>query len=293
MSDQQSQDTTSSPFEAIRRTTEDGAEYWTARELADVLGYDRWEHFPGVIKKAIIACEGSGNAVSDHFREAAKMATLGSGATRRVKDWELSRYACYLIVQNADPEKPVVALGQTYFAVRTREAELAEEALLQGMGEDRLRLYVRAKLTDYNKQLADAAHAAGVPSSGFATFQDHGYRGLYAGETAKDIAARKRLAKGQRILDWMNSDELAANLFRASLTEQKLRNAPTISSQADANRAHHDVGAAVRDVIIEQGGTPPEQLPTPAQSIQQLQRQEQKRIEAKRQPSLFSHDTEE
>lgn len=263
MSDQQNQDTASSPFEAIRRTREDGSEYWTARELADVLGYDRWEHFPGVIKKAITACEGSGYAASDHFRETAKMVTLGSGATRHLKDWELSRYACYLVVQNADPEKPIVALGQTYFAVRTREAELTEQALASGMGENQLRLYVRAKLTDYNKQLADAAYAAGVPSTGFATFQNHGYRGLYAGETAKDIAARKGVKPGQ-ILDHMNSDELAANLFRSSLTGQKIRNDPTINTQAAANQTHYDVGADVRRFIIEHGGTPPEQLPTSA-----------------------------
>jgi DNA-damage-inducible protein D len=216
------------------------------------------------------------------------MISLGSGSQRAVEDFHLSRYACYLVVQNADPSKPIVALGQTYFAVRTREAEPAEEAVLQGLSEDQLRLYVRNQLTSYNKQLAEAAHAAGVPSNGFAVFQDHGYRGLYAGETARDIAARKELAKGQQILDWMNSDELAANLFRASLTEQKLRNDPTIADKAAANRAHHDVGAAVRDVIIEQGGTPPEQLPTPTQSIQQLQRHEQKRIEAGRQAMLQS-----
>jgi DNA-damage-inducible protein D len=149
-----------------------------------------------------------------------------------------------------------------------------------------LQFYVRHQLTSYNKQLAEAAQAAGVPSNGFAAFQDHGYRGLYAGEAARDIAARKGLAKGQAILDWMESDELAANLFRVSLTEQKLRNDPSIADKEAANRAHHDVGAAVRGVIIEQGGTPPEQLPTPAQSIQQLQRQEQKRIEAGRQAKL-------
>lgn len=289
-----SQDTPSSPFEAIRHMTEEGAEFWTARELAQVLGYDRWEHFPSVVKKAIIACEGSGYTASDHFREATKMVTLGSGATRRVKDWELSRYACYLVVQNADPEKPIVALGQTYFAVRTREAELTEEALSHGMGDNQLRLYVRAKLTDYNKQLADAAYIAGVPSDGFATFQNHGYRGLYAGETAAMIAARKGLKRGQEILDWMNSDELAANLFRASLTHQKLRNDPSIQGQAAANETHYKMGADVRQFIIKHGGTPPEQLPTPTQSIKQLQRQEQKRIEAERQgaeqSSLFPSD---
>jgi DNA-damage-inducible protein D len=217
--------------------------------LSEVFGYAKWANFVLTINDAKKACEGNGQAVSDHFLETRKMVSLGSGSQRAVEDFHLSRYACYLVVQNADPSKPIVALGQTYFAVRTREAEPAEEAVL---------------------------------------FQDHGYRGLYAGETARDIAARKELAKGQQILDWMNSDELAANLFRASLTEQKLRNDPTIADKAAANRAHHDVGAAVRDVIIEQGGTPPEQLPTPTQSIQQLQRHEQKRIEAGRQAMLQS-----
>ena len=280
------QETTSSPFETIRHTTDEGAEYWSARELARVLGYSGWQRFHTVIERAQVSCENSGQAVSDHFNATVNMVEIGSGSQREVEDFHLSRYACYLVVQNADPNKPIVALGQTYFAVRTREAELAEEAVLQGMSEDQLRLYVRNQLTSYNKQLAEAAHAAGVPSNGFAAFQDHGYRGLYAGETARDIAARKGLVKSQHILDWMGSDELAANLFRTSLTEQKLRNDPTIADKAAASRAHHDVGAAVRGVIIEQGGTPPEQLPTPEQSIQQLQRHEQKRIAAGRQATL-------
>src|SRR5689334_8119171 len=156
------QDTGSNPFETIRHTTDDGSEYWGARELAKVLEYRRWETFPTVIAKAETACENSSQAVSDHFRRVTKLITHGKGGQREIEDWELSRYACYLVVQNADPSKPIVALGQTYFAVRTREAELTEQAILQGMGEDQLRLYVRAKLTDYNKQLADAAYAAGV-----------------------------------------------------------------------------------------------------------------------------------
>ena len=286
------QSTASSPFEAIRQTTEDGAEYWSARELGALLGYTRsYRNFVPAIQKAETACESSGQAVSDHFAHVRNMVSIGSGAQREVDDVYLSRYACYLIVQNADPEKPIVALGQTYFAVRTREAELAEEAALAGMSEDQLRLYVRRQLVGHNKELAEAAQAAGVPSSGFAAFQDHGYRGLYNGETARDIAARKGLAKGQRILDWMNSDELAANQFRASLTQQKLRNDPTINSKDAANRAHHQMGADVRQFIIEHGGTPPEQLPTPPQSIQQLQHEEQARVQARLQPSLFAPDT--
>ena len=162
---------------------------------------------------------------------------------------------------------------------------------MQGLSREQARLYMRARMTDYNKQLAEAAKAAGVPRNGFAAFQNHGYRGLYAGETARDIAARKGLKRGQEILDWMEFDELAANAFRASLTGQKLRNDPTIDTQDKANKTHYDIGAVVRNVIIEQGGTPPEQLPTPAQSIKEIERQEQKRIESAKagaeQSSLF------
>ncbi len=292
MSDQQ---TTSSPFEAIKHTTDEGAEYWSARELAPVLDYSRWQRFWPVIERAMVACSNSGQALEDHFTRVGKMIEIGKGAQRIVDDWLLSRYACYLVVQNADPEKPIVALGQTYFAVRTREAELAEEAALQGMSEDQLRLYVRHQLADHNKQLAAAAYAAGVPSDGFAAFQNHGYRGLYAGETAAMIAARKGLARGQEILDHMGSTELAANLFRATQAEDQLRRSGPIGQDA-ANQAHYDMGKAVRQFILDQGGTPPEQLPTPTQSIQQLQRQEQKRIEAERELSLVpldAPDTEE
>jgi DNA-damage-inducible protein D len=288
-----SQDTTNSPFEAIKHATDKGAEYWSARELGVLLGYTEYGKFRNAIKKAETACASSGYAPSDHFAHVSDMVKIGSGARRAVPDVHLSRYARYLIVQNADPEKPIVALGQTYFAVRTREAELTEQALAAGMGEDQLRLFVRAKLTDYNKQLADAAYAASVPSSGFATFQNHGYRGLYNGETAAMIAARKGVKPGQ-ILDWMNGDELAANLFRSSVTTQKLRNDPSIQGQGAANQTHYDVGKAVRQFIIEQGATPPEQQPLPAHSIKEIQRQEQKRIEAQiagvEQSPLFSDD---
>jgi DNA-damage-inducible protein D len=293
MSDQQA---TSSPFEAIKHTTEEGAEYWSARELAPVLDYSRWQRFWPVIEKAMVACNNSGQALEDHFTRVGRMIEIGNGAQRVVDDWLLSRYACYLVVQNADPEKPIVALGQTYFAVRTREAELAEEAALQGMTEDQQRLYIRHQLAGHNKQLAEAAHAAGVPSDGFASFQNHGYRGLYAGETAAMIAARKGLKKEQEILDHMGSTELAANLFRATQAEEKLRRSGPIGQEA-ANQIHHDMGKAVRQFILDQGGAPPEELPTPAQSIQQLQREEQQRIEAehaehqgKRKPSLISPD---
>lgn len=273
-------DSVASVFEAIRHLDSDGGEYWSARELAKALTYVRWEQFPSVIAKAREACEASGNAVSDHFRDAPKMVPLGSGAHRRIDDWHLSRYACYLIVQNGDPSKPVVALGQTYFAVQTRRMELADAAVgdtLAGLDETQRRLVAREQLARQNATLA--------------IFQDHGYRGLYNGERARDIAARKGLARGQHILDHMGSEELAANLFRATQAEAKITREGVTAKEA-ANRAHHDVGAAVRSFIIDTlGGTPPEQLPTPAESIAQAQARERRALEqervGERQPSLF------
>ncbi len=286
MSDQQ---TTGTPFGAIKHTTEDGAEYWSARELAPVLDYSRWQRFWPVIEKAMVACSNSGQALEDHFTRVGKMIEIGKGGQRVVDDWLLSRYACYLVVQNADPEKPIIALGQTYFAVRTREAELNEQAALQGMSEAQRRIYARDQLVEHNKLLAAAAQAAGVEGRGFGIFMDHGYMGLYAGEKAADIRRRKGLAPRANIADHMGFDELAANMLRASLTEQKLADASTAS---EANQIHYDTGHAVREFIIEQGGRPPEQLPTPELSIQELKRLEQKRIEAERQPLLFPDDTE-
>ena len=275
-----------SPFDTIRHEDDTGGEFWSARELAPVLGYRRWEQFPSVIAKAQEACEGSGYAPSDHFREVSKMIPTGKGAHRSVQDWHLSRYACYLVVMNGDPQKPIIAAGQTYFAVQSRRQELADEAALAGLSEAQRRLFVREQLRAHNKQLAEAANAAGVITPrDFALFQDHGYRGLYAGETARLIAERKGVKPGQ-ILEYMGSTELAANLFRATQTEEKLQR-EAISDKDLANRTYHDVGAAVRRTIAELGGTMPEDLPTPEQSIKQLQSAEQKRLEAERQPSLF------
>ena len=286
-------ETTGSVFESIRHTDTEGGEYWSARELAKVLTYTRWEKFPGVVAKAREACEASGYAVSDHFRDASKMISIGKGGHRQIEDWHLSRYACYLIVQNADSTKPVVALGQTYFAVQTRRQELADIAerdTLAGLGEAQRRLIAREQLAQGNTTLASTAYGAGVVTSrDFGTFQNHGYRGLYAGETARDIALRKGLpASGAgRILDHMGSEELAANLLRVTQTEAKIRR-ESITDKNTANQAHHDIGAAVRHFIVDElGGTPPEQLPTPAESIQQLQASERKQLEGERQPSLF------
>jgi DNA-damage-inducible protein D len=229
-----------SPFEAIRKEAEDGSEYWNARELAKILGYTQYNKFTNAITKAEEACKNSGQAVSDHFTHVSEMVTIGSGAKRKFDTAFLSRYACYLIVQNADPSKPIVALGQTYFAVQTRRQELADE--LAALPEDQLRLLRRSQMNIYNSQLAQAANVAGVVEPiDFAVFTDHGYKGLYGGLGAKDIHARKGLKKSQQILDYMGSDELAANIFRASQTKQKLER-EQIQGKEKANQTHFEVG---------------------------------------------------
>lgn len=274
-----------SPFEQIRKVSEEGTEYWSARELSKLLGYGEYRFFKNAIQKAEEACKQSGQAVADHFVHTHGMIGLGKGAKRKVDDAHLSRYACYLIVQNADPEKPIVAIGQTYFAVQTRRQEIADELAL--MSEDELRLLRRGQMNVYNTQLAAAAQQSGVIEPiDFAIFQDHGYKGLYGGLGARDIHDRKGLKKRQQILDHMESDELAANIFRASLTKQKLER-EQIQGKDKANRAHHEMGQAVRKTIIETGATLPEDLPTPEKSIQQLQHEEQRRLEQQQPPSLF------
>jgi len=277
-----------SPFEAIRCQDEDGNEYWSARDLYKLLGYSSWQKFQYAIEQAKIACEKSGLVVSDHFNLEVKMIQAGKGAQRKTEDYHLSRYACYLIVQNADPNKPVVALGQTYFAVQTRRQEIADELGLQGLPEDQLRLLRRSQMNIYNTQLAEAAQRSGVIEPiDFAIFQDHGYKGLYGGLGAKDIHARKGLKKSEQILDYMGSDELAANIFRASLTKQKLER-EQIKGKDKANYAHHQMGREVRKTIIRAKATLPEDLPTPEKSIKQLQREEQKRLKQGSQQSLFN-----
>ena len=276
-----------SPFDAIRQVRPDGSEYWSARDLSKLLGYKEWRNFTTAIPKAKEACEKSGYAVSDHFVEANKMIRAGKGARRPLEDYELSRYACYLIVQNADPSKPIVALGQTYFAVQTRRQEIADELALANLPEDQKRLIYRSEMAILNVRLADAARIAGVIEPlDFATFEDHGYMGLYDGRRENDLHASKGLTEKQKILDYMGSDELIANAFRASLARQKLE-ADQVKGKDKANVTHYQVGKIVRKAIEEAGGTMPEDLPTPEKSIQELQREEQKRIEAERQPSLF------
>jgi DNA-damage-inducible protein D len=218
------------------------------------------------------------------------MIETGKGAKRRFDTVILSRYACYLIVQNSDPSKPIVALGQTYFAVQTRRQELADE--LAALPEDQKRLILRAEMSVHNRQLAEAAQEAGVVEAlDFAIFQDHVYMGLYGGLGAKDIHVRKELRKDQQILDHMGSEELADNIFRAAQTDAKLRR-ENIQGKEEANLTHHEMGRKVREFIKDVGGTMPEDLPTPEESIQQLQQKEQKRLKQGPQLSMFDEQEE-
>jgi DNA-damage-inducible protein D len=254
-----------SPFERIRRTNASGAEYWSSRDFAQVLGYSDYRNFEQVIKKAKTACFNSGQRMEDHFVDTTEMIEIGKGGRRSVATVCLSRYACYLIVQNADPSKEIVALGQTYFAVQTRRQELTDQAT----EEDR-RLLLREEMKLHNVRLASTAKSAGVVEpKDYAIFQDHGYKGLYGGLTSHDIHQRRGLKKSQQILDHMGSTELAANLFRATQTEEKLRR-DKVTGKERANRTHFQVGEKVRKTIQELGGTMPENLP-PAESIKKLE----------------------
>ena len=263
-----------SPFDSIRHINEYGAEYWDARELMPVLGYKQWRRFADTIDRAKVSCEVSGNAVSDHFAEVGKTIAMPKGATKIVADYHLSRYACYLIAMNGDPRKEAIALAQSYFAIKTREQELSED--FEQLTEDQKRLAVRGELIRHNKSLADAAHQAGVETPmEYAIFQNYGYMGLYGGLKAKDIARRKGLKKGQHILDHMGSTELAANLFRATQTDEKLRR-DHVKGKAAANQTHYTVGQKVRQTIADLGGTMPEDLPTPDKSIKQIEHGQKK-----------------
>ena len=276
-----------SPFDAIRHEGENGNEYWSAREMGKLLGYGEYRFFKNAIQKAEEACKQSGQPVSDHFVHTHGMVAIGSKAKRKVDDVHLTRYACYLLVENSDSEKPIVALGQTYFAMQTRRQELADELALSTLPEDQKRLIYRSEMAVFNVKLAEAAQMAGVISAtDFSIFQNHGYQGLYGGLREDDIHTLKHLKKKDKILDFMGSEELGANIFRATQTEAKLRR-EEVSTKEQANTTHFTVGQEVREAIKRLGGTMPEHLPTPEKSIQQLQHEEQKRIESRRQPSLF------
>lgn len=265
---------TKTTFEDIKNVNEFGIEFWYARNLQVTLEYTEWRNFKLVINKAMTACKKSNKDATDHFVDINKMVKLGSDANRKIDDIMLSRYACYLIVQNADSRKEVVALGQTYFAVQTRKQELQDD--FDELNEDRKRLAIRNELKNHNTKLADAAHDAGVEhGQEYAVFQNKGYQGLYGGLNAKQIHEKKELKKSHKILDHMGSTELAANLFRATQTEEKLKR-ENIKGKTNANNAHYEVGAKVRQTIKELGGTMPEDLPTPEKSIKKIEKEQKK-----------------
>ncbi len=261
-------------FENIKLLDLNNNEYWTARDLSKVLEYSEFRHFKPVIDRAKEACKNSGFKVSDHIEDILDMIELGKGALRQIDNVKLSRYACYLIVQNADPSKEIVAIGQTYFAVQTRLQEIQQmQAYQQLKTEDAKRIFLRQELAAHNKQLADAAKNAGVINPiDYAIFQNHGYLGLYGGLDAKGIHQQKKLKKSENILDHMGSTELAANLFRSTQTEDKLRR-ENIKGKQKANQTHFDVGKKVRKTIIELGGMLPENLPV-SESIKKINKKE-------------------
>jgi DNA-damage-inducible protein D len=274
----------SNTFERIKRVSAEGHESWSARDLARVLEYLNFRNFQPVIEKAKEACAKSGHAVADHFAETRNMVGIGSGAQRELEDWALSRYACYLVIQNADPGKPLVALGQTYFAVQTRRQEIADDEALK---EDKTRLLLRAEMKKHNKNLAGVAKQAGVIQPvDYAIFMDHGYRGLYGGLGMRDIHERKRLKSTEHVLDHIGSTELAANLFHATQTEGKLRR-ENVRNKDHANRIHNEVGRKVRKTIHELGGTMPENLPV-AESIKKVESQEKKRLKVEQKKLLVN-----
>ena len=260
-------------FENIKHVDEYGVEFWLARELQTVLEYKEWRYFLTVIEKAKIACLKSNNDINSHFGVNTKIVSVGS-ATKPILDYKLSRYACYLIVQNANPKFENVALGQTYFAIQTRRQELSEKEY-NVLTEDEKRLYQRDLTRKGNYSLNITAKNAGVKN--FDKFHNFGYKGLYNGETADDIAKRKGLRYREDILDNMGSDELIANLFRISQTEQKLKR-DNINTESGANETHYRIGKNIREVIQKNGGTMPEDLPTPKKSIKELEKENRKSI---------------
>lgn len=263
-------------FEETKRMSDDGVEFWYARELAEVLEYVQWRNFAKVLERAMLACKNSGYEISDHFADLSKTIEMPKTATKKIVDYKLSRYACYLIVQNGDPRKEIIALGQTYFAIQTRRQEVAD--YFNQLDEDNKRLVIRGDIKQWNQMLAEAAHNAGVlTDEEYAAFQNAGYMGLYGGLKVDDIHKKKGLKKGEKILDFMSSTELIANLFRISQTEEKLKKDKTATADV-ANEIHFLVGKEVRGTIERVGGTMPEDIPVPEKSISEVEKEQLKKL---------------
>jgi len=266
-------------FEEIKHRSDEGVEYWFARELAPVLEYVQWRNFQRVIDRAMLACHNSGFDAHSEFAEVSKIVEAGA-TTKKITDYRLSRYACYLIVQNGDPRKEVIALGQTYFAIQTRRQEVKD--YFDKLDEDSRRLVIRGDIKQWNQMLAETAHQAGIiENEEFARFQNAGYMGLYGGETVEDIHARKKLKPKEKILDFMNSSELAANLFRITLADEKIKK-EGLYSPLEATAAHSIVGQNVREAIIKSGGVLPEAQPTPEKSVEQIAQEHIKILKKKK-----------
>jgi len=268
---------TEEDFESIKHTDENGIEYWYARELMIILEYTKWGNFKNVITKAKEACKGSDVKENEHFADVGRVLKVGNNAEMAIDDLKLTRYACYLIAQNGDSRKKTIALAQTYFAIQTRKQEITRQEYEQ-LNEDEKRLYTRKNVKDKNKYLFNTARLAGVKNYG--KFNNYGYRGLYNGETARDIAKRKGISEKEDILDYMSSTELAANLFRITQTDEVLKN-KNINNEDDACITHHSVGQAVRQTIKKIGGTMPEKLPTPNKSAKEIEIEKNKKIKFK------------
>ncbi len=260
--------------EDIKHIDENGIEFWYARELQKVLDYKEWRKFENVIQKAIMACKNTGISEGEHFVGADKLSKRANNAEVLIKDYKLTRYACYLIAQNGDSRKKVIALAQTYFAIQTRKQEISEKEYSL-LTEDEKRFYQRNLTRKGNYSLNQTAKNAGVKN--FDKFHNSGYKGLYNGETADDIAKRKGLRYREDILDNMGSEELAANLFRITQTESKLKR-DNISTEKEANKTHYNIGKNIREVIAKNGGTMPENLPTPEKSLKQLEKESKKKL---------------
>ena len=273
---------TEKDFESIKHIDENGVEFWYARELMTMLEYKQWRRFEQVIEKAKEACENSNIKVDEHFAGVGKTSKMPNGGKKIIKDYKLTRYACYLIAQNGDSRKKAIAMAQTYFAVQTRKQEITRKEY-ENLSEDEKRLYTRKNVRDKNKYLFDTAKAAGVKNYG--KFNNYGYRGLYNGETAKDIANRKGISPREDILDYMSSTELAANLFRITQTDEVLKN-KNIDNENDACRTHHNVGQAVRQTIKRIGGTMPEDLPTPSRSAKEIEKERNKNLKIENREKL-------